>query len=88
MTALIEAAERYGADAIVVGCEPHSRLRRALGVLTDELLEHSPVAVIAVPLGAASLDGNHPTVPAEGESIQPEAGGEYRRHLLTLHRRD
>jgi nucleotide-binding universal stress UspA family protein len=52
LTALIESAERHGADAIVVGSEPHSRLHRALGVLTDQLLERLPVAVIAVPAGA------------------------------------
>jgi nucleotide-binding universal stress UspA family protein len=49
VTALIAAAERHGADAIVVGTEPHSRLRRVFGVVTDELLERSPVPVIAVP---------------------------------------
>jgi nucleotide-binding universal stress UspA family protein len=52
VSALVSAAERHDADAIVVGCEPHSRLRRALGVVTDELLARSPVAVIAVPQGA------------------------------------
>ena len=49
VTALIGAAKRHEADAIVVGVEPHSRLRRVLGVVTDELLERSPVPVIAVP---------------------------------------
>jgi len=49
VSALIEAAERHGADAIVVGSEPHSRLRRVLGVVSDELLARSPVPVIAVP---------------------------------------
>lgn len=52
VTALIESAESHGADAIVVGSGRHSRLRRALGVVTTELLERSPVAVIAVPEGA------------------------------------
>jgi nucleotide-binding universal stress UspA family protein len=52
VSALVTAAERHDADAIVVGCEPHSRLRRALGVVTDELLARSPVAVVAVPPGA------------------------------------
>jgi nucleotide-binding universal stress UspA family protein len=51
VTALIGAAKRHRADAIVVGSEPHSRLRRMLGVVTDELLERSPVPVIAVPAG-------------------------------------
>lgn len=47
--ALIEAARRHSADAIVIGTEPHSRLHRALGVVTSELLMSSPVPVIAVP---------------------------------------
>lgn len=51
-TALLESAERHGAGAIVVGSGSHSRLRRALGVVTTELLERSPVAVVAVPEGA------------------------------------
>ena len=33
----------------MVGHEPHSRLHRAIGVVTSELLESSPVAVIVVP---------------------------------------
>ena len=49
VTALIEAAERNDADAIVVGTERHSRLHRAIGVVTGSLLERSPVPVIAVP---------------------------------------
>ncbi len=53
VSALINAAERHGARAIVVGCEPHSGLHRALGVVTGELLKSSPVAVIAVPPAAA-----------------------------------
>jgi nucleotide-binding universal stress UspA family protein len=51
-SALIDAAERHHASAIVVGCEQHSRLHRAIGVVTDELLRRSPVPVIAVPEGA------------------------------------
>jgi nucleotide-binding universal stress UspA family protein len=50
-SALIDAAKRHDARAIVIGCEPHSRLHRALGVVTDELLKTSPVPVIAVPPG-------------------------------------
>ena len=54
VTALLEAAERHHAHAIVLGCEQHSRLRRALGVVTTELLARSPVPVISVPAGAGS----------------------------------
>jgi nucleotide-binding universal stress UspA family protein len=49
VTALIDAAERHRAGAIVVGSKHHSRLRRALGVVTDELLARAPVPVIVVP---------------------------------------
>jgi len=49
VTALTDAARRHGAHAIVIGSERHSRLRKALGTVTTELLEQSPVPVIAVP---------------------------------------
>lgn len=49
VTALTDAATRHGADAIVVGSEQHSRLHRAVGVVTSELFRSSPVPVIAVP---------------------------------------
>jgi nucleotide-binding universal stress UspA family protein len=49
VSALIDAATRHGASAIVIGHERHSPLKRALGVLTTELLDASPVPVIAVP---------------------------------------
>ncbi len=49
VTALIEAAHRHGARGIIVGCEQHSRLHRALGTVTSELLKSSPVPVTAVP---------------------------------------
>jgi len=52
VSALIDAALRHGADAIVVGTERHSRLHKALGVVTSELLTSSPVPVIAVPRAA------------------------------------
>ncbi|HEX7609430.1 MAG TPA: universal stress protein [Solirubrobacteraceae bacterium] len=54
VTALLEAAQRHGATAIVLGCEQHSRLHRALGVVTSELLQRSPVPVISVPAGVDS----------------------------------
>jgi len=53
VAALIEAAERNDADAIVVGTERHSRLHRAVGVVTGELLKSSTVPVIAVPAGVS-----------------------------------
>jgi len=49
VSALIDAALRHDASAIVVGHEPHSRLEKAIGVVTTQLLESSPVAVIVVP---------------------------------------
>ncbi len=49
VTALTEAALRHGARAIVVGCEQHSRLHKALGTVTSELLKSSPVPVTVVP---------------------------------------
>jgi nucleotide-binding universal stress UspA family protein len=49
VSALTEAARRHGARAIVVGCEQHSRLHRALGTVTSELLKTSPVPVTIVP---------------------------------------
>jgi nucleotide-binding universal stress UspA family protein len=52
-SALLDAANRHGADAIVVGCERHSALHRALGVLTTQLLEHADVPIISVPSGTA-----------------------------------
>jgi nucleotide-binding universal stress UspA family protein len=54
VSALVQAAERHDADAIVLGSERHSRLHKALGVVTAELLDVSPVPVIAVPAGARS----------------------------------
>lgn len=54
VTALTDAARRYGARAIVVGCEQHSRLHKALGTVTSELLKTSPVPVAAVPSPSAA----------------------------------
>jgi nucleotide-binding universal stress UspA family protein len=51
--ALTHAAARHNARAIVLGCEPHSRLYKALGSVTSELLGSSTIPVIAVPRGAA-----------------------------------
>jgi nucleotide-binding universal stress UspA family protein len=49
VSALCEAAARYDAEAIVVGCERHSRLHTAIGTVTIELLHRSPVPMIVVP---------------------------------------
>ncbi|HTU79524.1 MAG TPA: universal stress protein [Solirubrobacteraceae bacterium] len=57
VSALVAAVERYGARAIVIGSEQHSRLHEALGTVTTQLLRRSPVPVIAVPSGA-QLNGS------------------------------
>jgi len=62
VAALIHAARRHGASAIVLGHESHSRLQSALGTVTSELLKSSPVPVIAVPLTLEPVGG--PDVPA------------------------
>lgn len=49
VSALIDAAQRHSARGIIVGCEQHSRLRKALGTVTSELLKASPVPITAVP---------------------------------------
>jgi nucleotide-binding universal stress UspA family protein len=56
VTALTDAAQRHGARAIVVGCEQHSRLRKALGTVTSELLKSSPVPVTIVSSAASDVD--------------------------------
>jgi nucleotide-binding universal stress UspA family protein len=52
VSALVDAATRHHASAIVIGHERHSALHRALGVFTSELLDASPVPVIAIPSSA------------------------------------
>jgi nucleotide-binding universal stress UspA family protein len=66
VAALTHAAQRHGADAIVIGHEAHSRLQKALGTVTSELLKRSPVPVIAVPLTIDAPD--RPGLPAEEAS--------------------
>lgn len=53
VSAVCDAAMRYGAEAIVLGSEHHSRLHTALGTVTVELLKRSPVPVVVVPLTAS-----------------------------------
>jgi len=64
VSAILDAARRHDAGAIVVGCEPHSRLRKALGTVTSELLSTSPLPVIAVPasvvLAKATAEARRP----------------------------
>ncbi len=49
VSALTTAARRHGASGIVVGTERHSRLHKAIGTVTGELLKSSRVPVTAVP---------------------------------------
>jgi nucleotide-binding universal stress UspA family protein len=49
VSALNGAASRHQADGIVVGHQPHSRARRAIGTVTGELLAHATVPVTVVP---------------------------------------
>lgn len=53
VSALMSAASRYGADGIVVGHKPHSRLRSAIGTVTSGLLAQARVPVTVVPPDAA-----------------------------------
>ncbi len=49
VSALSDAAVRHRATSIVVGGREHSRLRHAIGTVTDELLTRAPVPVTVVP---------------------------------------
>lgn len=49
VSALLDAAARHNANAIVVGAQRHSPLHRAIGTVTSELMMRSPVPVTAVP---------------------------------------
>jgi nucleotide-binding universal stress UspA family protein len=64
--ALIDAAQRHDASAIVLGAKPHSRMHEALGTVTTELLQTSPVPVITVPSSA----------PTPGRPLMPSAAAE------------
>jgi nucleotide-binding universal stress UspA family protein len=57
VSALTEAARRHHASAIIVGWEQHSRMHKALGTVTSELLMRSPVPVTAVPSPTAEKGG-------------------------------
>ncbi len=55
VSALIDAAREHHAQAIVIGHEQHASIHRAIGTVTNELLDRSPVPVIAVPLTSAPV---------------------------------
>jgi nucleotide-binding universal stress UspA family protein len=55
VSALIDAAQRHDARAIVLGSERHSRFHRALGTVISELLKTSPVPVVTVPEDSAEV---------------------------------
>lgn len=67
VSALIDAARRHRARAIVVGSEHHSRLHTAIGTVTVELLKDSPVPVIVVPAQAALSKEALMSLSAEGD---------------------
>jgi nucleotide-binding universal stress UspA family protein len=71
VTALIDAARRHGARAIVVGCEQHSRLHKALGTVTSDLLKTSPVPVTAVPFPSPTATAPTVTKSDGAESVPP-----------------
>ena len=71
--ALIEAAQRHDARAIVLGSKPHSRLHEALGTVTTELLQTSPVPVITVPLPSRAPAVRSCSPPPQGESAERSA---------------
>jgi nucleotide-binding universal stress UspA family protein len=73
VSALLEAARRHRAQAIVVGCQRHSRLHTAIGTVTVQLLGNSPVPVVVVP----ALAGATPEAMAPlGSSGEVRSGGE------------
>jgi len=49
VAALLDAARRHDAQAIVIGSEHRSKLRAVVGTVTTELLRSTPVPLIAVP---------------------------------------
>jgi nucleotide-binding universal stress UspA family protein len=57
VSALIDAARRHHARAIVIGGNQHSWLIDALGTVASELLKTSPVPVITVPFTAERVAG-------------------------------
>lgn len=64
VTALLDAAERHDAQAIVIGSEHRSKLRAIVGTVTTELLRSTPVPLIAVPRSVGE--------PAHEPALSPE----------------
>jgi len=75
-TALIEAAEHHEADEIVVGRKAHSRLHRALGGLTEELLKRSPVPVVSVPQDFSARSSAAAGPPGRARSRAAKSGSQ------------
>ena len=55
VTALTDAAEHWNAQCIVVGSNDRSRLRKALGTVTGELLSRSKRPITVVPQAAQTV---------------------------------
>jgi nucleotide-binding universal stress UspA family protein len=70
VTALLDAVERHRAGAIVLGAARHSRVRRALGLVSDEVVAHSPVPVVFVPAAVSA----RPDAPARPRRAQSPRG--------------
>jgi nucleotide-binding universal stress UspA family protein len=70
VSALCEAGARHGADAIVVGREPHSRLHMAIGTVTVELLRRSSFPVIVVPPRVDAAGGRAQARPRRARSLR------------------
>jgi nucleotide-binding universal stress UspA family protein len=68
--AILDAAERYGADLIVMGTHGRTGLQRVLlGSVAEAVLRRAPVPVVVVPARAARA-----AEPAVG-SLEPAVGG-------------
>jgi nucleotide-binding universal stress UspA family protein len=55
--AMLESVSAHAAEAIAIGSEHRSRVRSAIGTVTEELLKAAVVPVIAVPEPAAAPAG-------------------------------
>lgn len=58
-TALIDTARQYHAEAIIIGSKPHSPLHKALGTVSSELHDNSPIPIIVIPPEATPPHPNH-----------------------------
>jgi nucleotide-binding universal stress UspA family protein len=57
VSAILGAVRDHEAEAIVIGCEHRSRIRTAIGTVTEELLKSATVPVVAVPQPAGEPMG-------------------------------